>query len=278
MSAATTEIPEATEAPGGPATYVVTLTDEELAALGHAEGVAVLPYLADLDDTASDLVQATALRGLVARGIVSPPEGGDPRPEVAGDRAEVDLLVRQDVLSVLTLRRAAPVAVAVARAGAATQDFWYAHVVEEYVLLEEVTPDGQHRFALARTASLGGLVEAAVLHPEAAAAADGSEAPVTLRVPAGAGQAAGDLAVATAPPELMARLGAAYLRSDVVVVRRDRGERAGELLGVFSGPTGCWTSTAVAGSGTVEVVATTPDALRARLGSLTASVETGGPR
>ena len=46
------------------------------------------------------------------------------------------------------LREAAHRVVAVARTTAATQDFWYAHLVDDVVLLEEVSRDGMHRFAL----------------------------------------------------------------------------------------------------------------------------------
>lgn len=232
---------------------VVTLTDEEIAVLGHREGVAVTPYLDGLDATAGSLAQTTAMRGLLARGIVSAVRDAAPA-RITGDDAEVDVLVRQDVLSVLTLRRAAPVVVAVARTGAVVRDWWYAHVVGEYVVLEEVTPDGQHRFALGRTEDLAAMATGAVVHPDAT---DGpaDEPGAVVRVPDD--PAAGDVAVTTVPPALLRRLGAAYLRADLVVVRRDREAPRSELLGLFTGPDGCWTTRTVAGGGEVRIGPTT---------------------
>ncbi|MDQ1105977.1 hypothetical protein QE364_000876 [Nocardioides zeae] len=251
MSAVSAAVTAERGAPADLARPVVTLTDEELAVLGHAEGPAVTPYLADLTGAVRDQALATALRGLLARGIVSPP-GGDGAPELQGDRVELDLLVRQDVLSVLTLRRAAGTVVAVARTGAAVQDFLYAHVVAEFVLVEQVGTDGQHRFSLARAADLGALLVGAVLHPEAASGTTGD--PVTLSVPAG--DVSGPAAVAVTPPALLAQLGTAHLRADVTVLRAGSGVGAdgpGELLGLFTGPRGCWVARTAAGSGRVRI-------------------------
>lgn len=269
MSAVTAETvsePAAEQGAAGQADLakpVVTLTDEELAALGHADGPAVTPYLADLTGPVRDQALATALRGLLARGIVSPPPGVTTPPHVEGDRVELDLLVRQDVLSVLTLRRAAATVVAVARTGATNQDFLYAHVVEEFVLLEEVGTDGQHRFALGRSADLGAMLVGAVVHPDAVSGTAGD--PVTLRVPAG--EVAGPAAVAVTPPALVAQLGAAYLRSDVTVLR---GDAPGELLGLFTGPNGCWVARTVAGGGLVEIAPVDVGRLRGDVRALAA--------
>lgn len=256
MSTTVTD-PAATDAAPELATPVVTLTDEELAVLGHAEGPAVTPYLADLTGAVRDQALATALRGLLARGIVSAPDG-DGAPELQGDRVELDLLVRQDVLSVLTLRRGASAVVAVARTGAAVQDFLYVHVVAEFVLVEQVGTDGHHRFSLGRAADLPDLLVGAVLHPEAASGTTGD--PVTLTVPAG--EVAGPAAVAVTPPALMARLGTAHLRADVTVLRPGATDGPGELLGLFTGPRGCWTARTAAGSGRVAI--TPVDVERAR--------------
>lgn len=248
---AASTVDPAADAPAEIAKPVVTLTDEELAVLGHAEGPAVTPYLADLTGAVRDQALATALRGLLARGIVSSP-GGDGAPELQGDRVDLDLLVRQDVLSVLTLRRAAGTVVAVARTGATVQDFLYAHVVAEFVLVEQVGTDGHHRFSLGRAADLGDLLVGAVLHPEAASGA--ADAPVTLSVPAG--DVSGPAAVAVTPPALMAQLGAAHLRSDVTVLRAGADVAPGgpgELLGLFTGPRGCWVARTAAGSGQVRI-------------------------
>lgn len=269
------------DASTGLAKPVVTLTDEELAVLGHAEGPAVTPYLADLTGAVRDQALATALRGLLARGIVSAPEG-DGAPELQGDRVELDLLVRQDVLSVLTLRRAASAVVAVARTGAAVQDFLYAHVVAEFVLVEQVGTDGHHRFSLGRAADLGDLLVGAVLHPEAATGTAGD--PVTLTVPAG--EVAGPAAVAVTPPALMAQLGTAHLRADVTVLRAGATDGPGELLGLFTGPRGCWTARTAAGSGRVAITPVDLERVRRDVRALAADAaptpetgpESGDPR
>lgn len=242
---------------GGLAAYVTTLTDEEVDVLGHGGGVVVAPWLNALDAGEAHLARTVAMRGLLARGIVSPAPDGAP-PLVGADRAEVDVLVRDDVLSVLTLRRAAPVVVAVARTGATSQDWWYAHVVGDYTVLEEVAPDGRHRFALGRTSDLAPMLRDAALHPDAA---DGPLDDPGAVVVVPHDPAAGDVAVATAPPGLLRRLGDAHLRADVVVVRRDREAPRGELLGVFTGPDGSWLVRTAAGSGRVRVEPVAVEAL-----------------
>ncbi len=49
------------------------------------------------------------------------------------------------------------------------QDFGYAHLVEDVVLLEEVSRDGFHRFALTRDSGLLDAAVAAAVHPDAGA-------------------------------------------------------------------------------------------------------------
>ena len=65
------------------------------------------------------------------------------------------------------LRQSAAAVVAVARVAPAASDHWYAHLVGDVVLLEQVGDDGVHRFALTAAAMLPTLVAAAVLHPSA---------------------------------------------------------------------------------------------------------------
>ena len=155
---------------------VAVLTDEELAVLAGDGGLVVTPFAAGFDDAEREIALRTAYRGLVARGIVDPPTP-QARVDAIGEPG-VELQVRQDVLSVVTLRAAASAVVAVARTSVAHQDFWYAHVVEEVVLLEEVGTDGMHRFALATADQLPALVVGAVLHPETG---DGSGEPDRAR-------------------------------------------------------------------------------------------------
>lgn len=210
------------------------LTDEELSVLVPDQGVVVAPVLDAVPEAERDACRRTAFRGLVARGIVDPPE-----PEVVAAILEssaatsgdvgIDLKVRNDVLSALTLRQSASAVVAVGRTTSSAQDFWYAHVVEEVVLLEEVGSDGLHRFALGHARDLADLLVAAVVHPDAA---DGEGDDVELAV-------APD---SEAPVELIERLGQAYLRADVLVVTREAGSPAErpELTGLFTGPLGSW--------------------------------------
>lgn len=245
------------------------LTDEELSVLVPTQGVVVAPVLSSVPAAERDAVRRTAFRGLVARGIVDPP-GADVVAAVlastaasadsgtAGDVGTVgdvgiDLRVRNDVLSALTLRQSASAVVAVARTTSSAQDFWYAHVVEEVVLLEEVGSDGLHRLALGHARDLPALLAAAVVHPEAA---DGSGDDVELPV-------APD---SEAPGELLERLGRAYVRADVLVVTRDSGapvERP-DLTGLFTGPLGSWSVRSSPGSQRAWATAETVESITAR--------------
>lgn len=232
------------------------LTDEELSVLTPGPGAVVTPYLSTVADAERDAVRRTAMRGLVARGIVDPPSPGDPRPTAGPGDVEVDLRVRQDVLSALTLRQAARRTVAVARTTATGQDFWYAHLVDEIALLEQVGTDGLHRFALGRTPALGDLLASAALHPEAA---DGTGEPIDLPT----------APEAEPPPELLERLGSAYLRADVLVVSADSAERPA-LTGLFTGPRGSWSVVADPATGRVTARPETVGSLRARVDALAA--------
>ena len=227
---------------------VAVLTDEELAVLAGDGGLVVTPFAAVFDDAEREIALRTAYRGLVARGIVDPPTP-QARVDAIGEPG-VELQVRQDVLSIVTLRAAASAVVAVARTSVAHQDFWYAHVVEEVVLLEEVGTDGMHRFALATADQLPALVVGAVLHPETG---DGSGEPIEL-----------DPGATEPPLEIAERLGTALLRSDVVI--RWAGDDNAPLLGLFTGPSGAWVVEAHEGSGDALVATpTTAEALASRL-------------
>jgi hypothetical protein len=227
---------------------LAVLTDEELAVLAGDGGLVVTPFSATFDDAEREVALRTAYRGLVARGIVDPPTP-QARVEAIGEPA-VELQVRQDVLSIVTLRAAASAVVAVARTTVVHQDFWYAHVVEEFALLEEVGTDGMHRFALAPVDDLPALVVAAVVHPETG---DGSGEPIPLEPGA------------TEPPlDIAERLGTALLRSDVVI--RWIGDEQAPLLGLFTGPAGAWVVEAREGSGdALTATPSTREALESRL-------------
>jgi hypothetical protein len=246
-----------------------TLTDEEISVLGPDQGVVVAPFLSEMAPAERDTARATAFRGLVARGIVDPGDDDATRPPVAepagsGD-VTVDVRVRGDVLSLLTLRQGAPAVVAVARTSTVGQDFWYAHVVEEVLLLEEVSATGLHRFALGHGHDLPALLARAVLHPDAA---DGTGEPIELPVAPD-----GD-----APAELVERIGLAYLRSDVLVVTRTVGEEVErpELTGLFTGPLGSWSIVARPSSPRAWARAETRGSLRQRLDDLAAQALAAG--
>ncbi|WP_139977688.1 hypothetical protein [Nocardioides litoris] len=242
MSAPTLDL-VATKAGHEPRTIAIeVLTDEEVSVLVPDRGVVVAPVLDEVPEADRDAVRRTAYRGLLARGIVEAPDpeavaaAAAAPPGPSGDVA-LDLRVRNDVLSALTLRSAATAVVAVGRTTAEAQDFWYAHLVEEVVLVEQVGTDGLHRFSLGHARDLPDLLRAVAVHPDAR---DGAGEEVELAV-------APD---SEAPAELVERLGRAYLRADVLVVRREAGApvEAPELTGVFTGPEGSWSVVSRPGS------------------------------
>ncbi|WP_282946418.1 hypothetical protein [Cellulomonas endometrii] len=200
---------------------VEVLTDEELAVLHGPESLVVQPHLATLPDADRALALRTAYRGLLARGIVDPPTA-EALAAAVGEPT-VELQVREDVLSLVALRRGAPAVVCVARTTVIGQDFWYAHVVRDVVLVEQVSADGLHRFALARADTLGDLLLDAAVHP---GTADGSGPAIEVPDPS------------EPPLEITERLGSALLRADVVVRTVD--DRQPPLSGLFTGPGGAW--------------------------------------
>ncbi|RZS90808.1 hypothetical protein EV189_0037 [Motilibacter rhizosphaerae] len=228
-----------------------TLTDEELAVLAPAHSIVVDPFLDEQDAGVPRAVRAavarTAYRSLVARGILEPPTSEAAVEALEQRLADDDIgtvavMVRDDVRALVSLRQAARTVVAVARTTAASQDFWYAHVVDDVTLVEEVDSAGMHRFALSSTAALPELLVAAAVHPELPDLDTDQEGrEVVLPV------APVDEADPTPPDEVLEELGAAVLRCDVVV--RVVGDEEPVLFGVFSAPAGCWTLEAEYGTG-----------------------------
>ncbi len=206
--------------------FVDVLTDEELSVVARPGAMPVTPFLDDLTETDRETARRTAYRSLVARGVVEPPTPEAIAAATALRDGSVELMVRQDIRSVVALREAAQVVVAVARTTAATQDFWYAHLIDDVVLLEEVSRDGMHRFALAQDAALEELAVGAAVHPDAGDG-DGPALPVEASV--------GD---PTPPDAVLEQLGAAFLRADVVV--RRPGDDQPPVFALLSGPDGCW--------------------------------------
>lgn len=214
----------------GPATepvFVEVLTDEELSVVATPGAMPVTPFLRDLDPALVETARRTAYRSLVARGVLDPPTPEAVARATNDGDGEVELMVRQDVRSVVALRAAAQVVVAVARTTAATQDYWYAHLVDDVVLLEEVSRDGLHRFAVGEAAWLEDLATGAAVHPEAGDGGATAEVPVEA--------AEGD---PTPPDAVLEQLGEAFVRADVVV--RRPGDTEPPAFALFTGPGGCW--------------------------------------
>ena len=206
--------------------FVEVLTDEELSVVTLPGAMPVMPFLDALGGPEQEVARRSAYRSLIARGIVDPPTPEAIAAATALRDGSVDLMVRRDIRSVVALREAAQVVVAVARTTAATQDYWYAHLVDDVVLLEEVSSDGLHRFALSDAEHLGALAVGAAVHPDAG---DGDGDPVAVE---------GEPGDPTPPDAVLERLGAAFMRADVVV--RRPGDTEPPIFALFTGPDGCW--------------------------------------
>lgn len=223
-----------------------TFTDEEVAILAGTDGIVVAPFLARISEAQLATAQRTAYRGLLARGIVDPPaeqgsSAAGPRENTSGAAAEartgVEVAVREDVHAMITLRATARVVIAIARANSSRRDFWYAHVADDACLLEEVSPDGFHRFAVLDAADLPQAVVDAVVHPETGdAAGDPMEFSPSPDHPA--------------PTAILESLGKALVHCEVVIrVVGDDGDDGVAMLGAFTGPGGSWFFRNVYGSG-----------------------------
>jgi hypothetical protein len=218
--------------------YIETLTDEELAVLAPPDPLAVQPFLDELPEDQRDTARRVAYRGLLARGIIDPPAGTAMQTAVAAARSAgdgaagvaVDVMVRRDVQSLVELRRGAGLVVALARTTSVALDYWYAYLVDDLALVEEVSPDGIHRFSLVGEDRLLGLVIAAAVHPLAADSAGN-------RVPMPTGTDV-DIDAGSPPPEILQVLGQALLRTDLVV--RHRAESTPTTSSFFTGPSGSW--------------------------------------
>jgi hypothetical protein len=238
--------------------FVEVLTDEELSVVARPGAMPVMPFLGDLSQPDAEVARRSAYRSLIARGIVDPPTPEAVAGATARRDGSVELMVRQDVRSAVALREAAQVVVAIARTTAATQDYWYAHLVDDVVLLEEVSRDGMHRFALARADRLEDLAAAAAVHPDAG---DGSGEPV--------GHTGGE-GDPTPPDEILERLGAAFVRADVIV--RRPGDTEPPRFAVFSGPQGTWVVEGV----TAVAAPAAAEAARARVADAVQGVRAEG--
>ncbi|MGZ8751029.1 MAG: hypothetical protein ACXWYP_09160, partial [Pseudonocardia sp.] len=160
--------------------YIETLTDEELAVLGGEDPLAVRPFYDELPPTAQEVAKQVAFRGLLARGIVDPPSAEaveSARAQGGSPDLAVDVMVREDVQSLIELRRGSPMLVALARTTSEGHDYWYGYLFDDMALIEEITETGLHRFSLIRDDQLLDLLVAAAVHP---AAADAAGEPVRM--------------------------------------------------------------------------------------------------
>lgn len=237
--------------------FVDLLTDEELSVVAPPGAMPVLPFLSGLPATQRQMAERTAYRSLVARGVLTPPTPEAVAEATARRDGGVDVMLRQDIRSVVALREGARLVVAVARTNAAAQDFWYAHLVEDVVLLEEVSRDGFHRFALARADRLTALAVGAAVHADAGDA-QGEPLPVVTSPDD-----------PTPPDGVLERLGAAFLRADVVV--RRPGDSEPPAFALFTGPGGCWVVDARP-DGPRAAVPLSSDAARTRVADAVAGV------
>lgn len=134
-----------------------TLTDAELAVLARPGARVgprpVMPAWSRLDPDQRVVAVRDARACLSTRRLLGPETPA--RPDGP-----------HDLRSVLALREAATAVVAVARVHPRGRDHWYAHVVRNVVLLERVSVDGVHFFALTSAPGLADLVVAAALHPD----------------------------------------------------------------------------------------------------------------
>ncbi|MBC9956821.1 hypothetical protein [Yimella sp. cx-51] len=181
------------------------LTDEELELLGGAHPLVVQPYLETVDPEARDAVLTTAARSLWAHGVAVSEVGAIQVPEHV-----VDLLQwRQDAQRVLV------VVIGEFTEQEATETAHYVHSLESAHLVETVTPDGMHAFAV-HEGDLEQLIDAWIR---------------PLDVVPGSGSA-------RTATRLGQPWGQTRLRLDATLWRP--GERAGRLIGALGGAGGTW--------------------------------------
>lgn len=175
-SAATTGVPVAEREPQA-VRPLLTVTDEELLAIdGADQGVVAMPYLARIPDSEWELARSTALRGLRARGLlristeqpvdvdrdVAPAResGRESGRELAEEARAVD--VADDLAWILGARRAPEAILAAQRMAGTPQGpqiaLRYVHAVGGRVLIEDVSEDGLHAFAVAPRPALADLM------------------------------------------------------------------------------------------------------------------------
>ncbi|MGI8695535.1 MAG: hypothetical protein ACR2JQ_02615 [Mycobacteriales bacterium] len=248
-----------TAEPDVPSVALLDLTDEELAVFDGAEDTLVFyPYLSELGEDDRRLAMFVALRGLIARGMVQPPEDDVlARMRASGTMdAKLEVGLNQAVERILQMRSGAFRAVIAQRSFDGADDCCYFYQVNGEIVLEElVESSGLHHFRLLESGVLPDTV-ARYLNPTGIEGEDGT----TERIDA-ATAAAGDT-----PPAMLERLGEATSFGEFVVRRLRKAAEHPPMFGVFAGPGGLHLTEAEFGTG--EPVPVTPISaatLRARI-------------
>ncbi|AKU16443.1 hypothetical protein [Luteipulveratus mongoliensis] len=222
--------------------WLARLTDEELVLLGAEHPIVVLPHYEELPPASQDVAVRTAHRSLLARGV-----------EVADDGRA--LRVPQEVSDLLDVRGGAEWVLVVRRRVTVRDDSWpsgdggpggaaptrevetqlYGHLVDDFVLLEEVDATGQHEFHALDVPALDDVLRGHLEHPDVV---DGVGSTITLDLE-GIAHGEGDVH--------LEQLGRVTVQVDATLWRRGP-QPAPVLLGLMLGPDGCWASRAVYGA------------------------------
>lgn len=219
---------------------LVELTDEETVVLfGRDPDLVALPYLDLVPEEEHRLVLQTAYRSLLSRGLIAPVAPGRPPREDGRPEAEASA-----ALAALTqLRTGAPVLLCVSRVEQEECVLRYAHVADEFVVVEDVVEGGLHRFGWVARDRLREALQVFLVPDDAAA---GSGAPVTVDVSREGQPDQQEEPLAARPVPSV--LESATVTLDVCVRQRlDDGPDT--LLGMFLGPGGCWLTRARFGAG-----------------------------
>lgn len=186
-------------AAGGPV-QVVVLTDEELAVLAAepaGQRVAPMPWLDGRDEPARDLALRVALRGLMARGLVTPTDTNG-------------IAVHSDIAAAIALRHGWRAVVLAERRDAVRAVTRALYVHDGGVLEETVSPGGLHDLTItapeAAARRLAGFCD-----PATAAAEQGGAEPRTVPLEA---IAAGDLPAEVSDARHVTALGRVERRAD----------------------------------------------------------------
>lgn len=250
----TAPLPDLAELTSGGPVLLLTLTDEELAALeGSPLGVGQRPYLASLPPEQVPWVTATGLRALVARGLAEPEPGpaGAPTAGAPGLRPLGALAV------VLALRAVGARAVSVTSTTAAGGvDLLLTVGPDGWVLSEQTTPAGLHLFTVASQAQAVGLL--LLLAPQASSPAPEGTGADALRVL--------DARTVQDPDDARwARLRRDLEGSETVSELLTAGDGEQQLVTLYDGPEGTWLVGGPAGGDAVTAERCTPARLEARL-------------